>query len=290
MRETIGIVGVGLVGLAIARLLLARGYAVTGCDTDPERLRLLAAAGGEGAASPAAVGARARRVILALFDTATTCRVIEGADGLMQASQVPEYLIDTSTGDPAAVIALGERIGPRGMRLVDAPFSGSSAQIEQRAGVMMAGGASADLDACADLLDACSGRVFRVGGPGAGMKAKLATNVIVGLNRAALAEGLACARSLGLDLAAFLALARATPAYSTAMDVKGERMLNADYAPPESRVRQHRKDVELILRLAGAGGQDLPLSAAHLALLTAAVDAGDGDLDNAAIFRRYDAP
>ena len=155
---------------------------------------------------------------------------------------------------------------------------------------MMAGGAPADLDACADLLDACSGRVFRVGGPGAGMKAKLATNVIVGLNRAALAEGLACARALGVDLAAFLEVARATPAYSAAMDVKGERMLAARYAPPESRVRQHRKDVELILRIAGAAGQRLPLSEAHLALLSAAVAAGDGDLDNAAIFRRYDAP
>jgi 3-hydroxyisobutyrate dehydrogenase-like beta-hydroxyacid dehydrogenase len=121
------------------------------------------------------------------------------------------------------------------------------------------------------------------------MRAKLALNVIIGLNRAALAEGLACARVLGLDLDAFLALAKATPAYSAAMDAKGERMLRARYTPPESRVRQHRKDVELILRLAGEADQPMPMSEVHLALLDAAIEAGDGDLDNAAIFRRYDA-
>ena len=288
--ETVGLVGVGLVGLALARRLLAGGYAVAGYDIDDARLRLLAAAGGECVRSPAEVAARARRVVLALFDTATTRLAVEGADGLLRATPAPRYLIDTSTGDPEDVAALAARLATLGTRYVDAPLSGSSAQIERGEAVTMAGGEAADLDACADLLAACGGRVFRVGGPGAGMKAKLATNVIVGLNRAALAEGLACARALGLDLGAFLAVAKATPAHSTAMDVKGERMVEGRYTPPESRIRQHRKDVEMILRLAGAAGQRLPLSDAHLALLSAAVDAGDGDLDNAAVFRRYDAP
>ena len=287
MAGTVGLVGVGLVGLALARHLLARGFRVVGCDIDPARVAALEAAGGEAAGAPAAVAEQASRVVLALLDTATTCRVVEGEGGLMRVAQPPRYVIDTSTGDPDAVVALGERLAARGTRLVDATLSGSSAQIAARTAVVMAGAAPADYAACSDILAALGDRVFHVGGPGAGMKAKLATNVLVGLNRAALAEGLALARALGLDLVAFLELAKATPAYSAAMDAKGERMVTGRYEPPDSRVRQHLKDVEIILKYAAAAGRPLPLSEAHRALLAAAVGAGDGDLDNAAIFRRY---
>lgn len=287
MSETVGLVGVGLVGLELARHLLARGFRVVGHDVDPDRVAALQAAGGEAAASPAAVAERASRVVLALLDTPTTCRVVEGEHGLMRAARPPLWVIDTSTGDPDAVVALGERLAARGTRLVDATLSGSSAQVAARTAVVMVGARPEDRAACADLLAAFGDRVFHVGGPGAGMKAKLATNVMVGLNRAALAEGLALARALDLDLAAFLELARATPAYSAAIDAKGGRMVAGRYDPPDSRVRQHLKDVEIILRYAAAAGQPLPLSEAHRTLLAAAVAAGDGDLDNAAIFRRY---
>jgi 3-hydroxyisobutyrate dehydrogenase-like beta-hydroxyacid dehydrogenase len=287
MSGAVGLVGVGLVGLALARHLIARGYAVIGCDVDAARLDLLRDAGGEVAVSPREVAERASRIVLALLDTPTTLVVVEGADGIMQAERAPAYLVDTSTGDPEAIAALAARLAPRGTRVVDATLSGSSAQIAARTAIAMVGAAPADFAACRDLLDAVADRVFHLGGPGAGMKAKLASNVIVGLNRAALAEGLACARALGLDLGAFLAMAKASPAYSVAMDTKGARMLEARYEDPESRVRQHRKDVALILRAAAAAGQRLPLSEAHLALLDDALAAGDGELDNAAIFRRY---
>jgi 3-hydroxyisobutyrate dehydrogenase-like beta-hydroxyacid dehydrogenase len=288
MSGTVGLVGVGLVGLELVRHLVAHGFRVVGHDIDAARLALLEAAGGEAAGSPAAVAGRADRVVLALLDTPTTCRVVEGEEGLMRAVHPPRYVIDTGTGDPDAVVALGERLAARGTRLVDATLSGSSAQIAARAAVVMVGARAEDRAACADLLAALGDRVFHVGGPGAGMKAKLATNVIVGLNRVALAEGLAFARSLGLDPAAFLALAKATPAYSAAMDAKGGRMVAGRYADPESRVRQHRKDVAIIERYAQAAGQRLPLTEAHRDLLDAAIAAGDGELDNAAIFRRYD--
>lgn len=290
MKGTIGLVGIGLVGLELARHLVAHGFRVVGHDIDAARLALLEQAGGEAAGSPAAVAGRADRVVLALLDTPTTCRVVEAEDGLMRAARPPRYVIDTSTGDPDAVVALGERLAARGTRLVDATLSGSSAQIAAREGVVMVGARAADYAACEDVLGAFGDRVFHVGGPGAGMKAKLATNVMVGLNRAALAEGLAFARALGLDLPAFLDLAKATPAYSAAMDIKGERMLAGRYDPPDSRVRQHLKDVDIILGYAAAASQPLPLSQAHRALLAAAVAGGDGDLDNAAIFRRYDRP
>jgi 3-hydroxyisobutyrate dehydrogenase-like beta-hydroxyacid dehydrogenase len=283
----VGLIGVGLVGIELARHLVRRGFRVRGFDIDPSRLALLEAAGGEVAASVAEVGATAPRIVLALLDTDVTRRVVEGENGLMSAPTPPRYLVDTSTGDPEAVVALGARVAARGSRYVDATLSGSSAQIAARDAVVMVGGEPADCEACADLFAAFGERVFRLGGPGAGMKAKLASNVILGLNRVVLAEGLAFARALGLDVEAFLATARASPAYSVAMDVKGARMVTGRYTDPDSRVRQHLKDVEIILRYAHAAQQPLPLSEVHHALLAAAVAAGDGDLDNAAILRRY---
>lgn len=287
MSETVGVVGVGLVGIELARHLVVRGFRVAGYDVDPARLALLEAAGGTAARSPADVAAQASRVVLALLDTDVTIAVVEGEGGLLAAPTPPRWVVDTGTGDPAKFTALAARVAQRGMRMLDATLSGSSGQIARRQAVVMVGAHAADFEACADLLRAFGDRVFHLGAPGAGMKAKLASNVILGLNRLALAEGLALAGALGLDLPAFLAMAKASPAYSAAMDVKGERMLAGRYQDPDSRIRQHLKDLDLILEAGRAAGLRLPASEAHRALLAEAVAAGDGDLDNAAVLRRY---
>jgi 3-hydroxyisobutyrate dehydrogenase-like beta-hydroxyacid dehydrogenase len=120
-----------------------------------------------------------------------------------------------------------------------------------------------------------------------GARAKLATNLVLGLNRAALAEGMAFAEALGIGRAAFLAMVDGSPAASPAALAKGRKMVASDWVP-ESRIRQHLKDVGHMMALAGAARQDLPLTAAHAKLLEAAVAAGDGELDNAAILRRWE--
>jgi 3-hydroxyisobutyrate dehydrogenase-like beta-hydroxyacid dehydrogenase len=125
-----------------------------------------------------------------------------------------------------------------------------------------------------------------MGGAGAGARAKLALNLVLGLNRAALAEGLAFAEGLDLEGAAFLSLLRDSPAYSAAMDAKGAIMLEGRFSPPQARLAQHRKDLALMLAEAERTGQPLPLGAAHAALLDAAIAAGDADLDNAAVLQQ----
>lgn len=134
------------------------------------------------------------------------------------------------------------------------------------------------------LLACFCDQVFYLGPVGSGSRAKLATNLILGLNRAALAEGLVFAERLGLDLSVFLEVLKNSPAYSVAVDTKGERMRTGEFTP-ESRVHQHKKDVELILACAEAMGQGLPLSRVHHALLTEALEAGEGELDNAVIIQ-----
>ncbi|MBN2271012.1 MAG: NAD(P)-dependent oxidoreductase [Sedimentisphaerales bacterium] len=287
MSETVGLVGLGLAGTAIARRLVAEGYDVTGFDVDPGRREDLSKDAVTIASSAAEVGEQAGRVILSLPDTSVVVQVVEGAGGILEAATPPNYVIDTTTGDPEQTSALAKRLAGRGVKLLDAPFSGSSQQLMNRDVVFMIGGEGSAFEACSDIFEALSGKVFYLGESGSGSRAKLASNLILGLNRLALAEGLAFAKKLGLEPQAFLELLKVTPAYSAAMDVKGDRMLKGDFEP-EARLRQHCKDVSIMLKCAAQLGQDLPLSKVHLDVLQKAMEAGDGDLDNSAVIRELE--
>jgi 3-hydroxyisobutyrate dehydrogenase-like beta-hydroxyacid dehydrogenase len=278
MKEDIGLIGIGLVGTALAENLLKAGFGVVGRDVDPARNRHLESLGGAVAPSPRAVAERCRRVFLALMTTDVVRAVTEGADGLMAAAQPPSFIVDTTTGSPEDAEALAGRLAARGTTYLDATISGSSAQIRDRAGVFMVGGTADAFAACRDLLDAVADRAVHVGPTGSGARAKLATNLVLGLNRLALCEGLAFAESLGPDGAAFLELVRATPAYSRAVDIKGEKLLKRDYAA-QSKLSQHLKDVRLIRAYAERAGQELPLARVHEEIMEALVQRGDGDQD-----------
>jgi 3-hydroxyisobutyrate dehydrogenase-like beta-hydroxyacid dehydrogenase len=148
----------------------------------------------------------------------------------------------------------------------------------------MVGGDPDAYHACADLWDLMAERVFYLGPAGSGSKAKLATNLVLGLNRLVLAEGMVFAEKLGLPLDTFLELLKASPAYSVAVDVKGEKMRQGDFKPV-SRIRQHHKDVSLMLKHAHDNNLALPLTELHRGILERAMAAGDGDLDTSAVIR-----
>ena len=208
--------------------------------------------------------------------------VTEGPGGLLEADPAPEYVLDTTTGDPEETAALAGRLAARGVAFLDATISGSSRQIADREAVFMVGGRKEAYDTCGDLLRAVTAKAFHLGPSGSGSAAKLASNLVLGLNRLVLAEGLVFAEGLGLELEPFLRLLKASPAYSAAMDVKGEKMLRGEYAP-QSRLSQHHKDVSLILKYAERSGQDLPLSRKHLEILERSIEAGRGGLDTSAV-------
>ncbi|MEA3224693.1 MAG: NAD(P)-dependent oxidoreductase, partial [Planctomycetota bacterium] len=284
MTNKIGLIGLGLVGTAIAESLLAQQFDVIGSDISPERCRQLEKSGGKSVSSPAEVAGRVEHVILSLPDTNAVLQVVEGPAGILEAESLPTHIIDTTTGDPEETMSLAKRLAERGITFLDSTISGSSRQVRDREAVFMVGGDKAEFEKCSDVFSALAEKVFYVGPSGSGSKAKLASNLILGLNRLALAEGLVFAEKLGLDLKAFLELLKATPAYSTIMDTKGEKMVKANFAP-QARVRQHHKDVALILKYAERAEQELPLSKTHLDVLEKSIAAGDADLDNAAIIK-----
>jgi len=278
-RESIGVIGIGLVGSALCAVLLRSGYDVLGYDVDRAKLDALLGVGGRAASSPADVAQGCRRVILSLPTSAEVEAVVAGIG-----SMAPGIVIDTTTGHPREVERLAARLAGQGVHFLDATIAGSSRQVAEREAVFLVGGDEGGYRSCADLWGVLSERVLYMGPPGSGAKAKLAVNLVLGLNRAVLAEGLVFAERLGIAMEAALELFACTLAYSRAVDVKGRKMVSGDFAP-EARLAQHRKDVGLMLALAGEAGQGLPLTEVHAAVLDRAIAAGDGELDNSAVIR-----
>lgn len=285
-RSPVGLIGLGLVGNALAERLLASGYPVIGFDVRPERRDGLVALGGDAVGSSREVAVRAPRLALSLFDTTTVVEALEGSDGALSGGTLPRVVVDTTTGDPDAVVALAERLRERGVSYLDAAILGSSRQARAGEAVLLVGAEDGAFEACRDLFETLARRFVRTGGVGSGMRMKLATNLLVGLNRAALAESLAFAERLGLDPRAFLDAVRGTPAHNAAVDLKGEKMVSGDFSV-ESRVVQHRKDVALIREYAERVGADVPFTAVHEGLLDELIADGFGDDDNAAIARAF---
>jgi len=216
--------------------------------------------------------------VLAVFSTEQVEDVIE--HGLMPAA-AGKLVICTSTCDPDRIATLGTRLD-RDIRFLEVPVSGTSAQVRHGDGVGLIGGDAAVAQLAAPVLDALFPKRFHIGKIGDGGRAKLAINLILGLNRLALAEGLVFASRLGLDPAAFLEVARASAAASQVMDTKGPKMVASDFAP-EGRVRQTLKDANLMLAQARAIGQELPLVEVHAAVLQACVGRGEGEKDNSIV-------
>ena len=282
MSDNIGLIGIGLVGSAMAERLMAERFSVVGFDIDKAKCEQLEQLGGVAVDNPAQVAEQADRIILSLPDTDAVLQVIESPGGILGAKKLPGYIIDTTTGEPDKTAELAERLAERNIYFLDAPFSGSSQQVRDKEIVFMVGGEKAAYEKCMDIFQSLGTKVFYLGMSGNGSKAKLAGNLILGLNRLALAEGLVFAAKLGLEPGAFLEMLKVTPAYSAAMDVKGKKMLEGDFTP-QARLRQHHKDVSIMLKYAESLQQDLPLSKTHLEILEKAIAAGDGDLDNSAV-------
>lgn len=279
---SIGILGTGLVGTALAEILLERGFLVHVWNRTAEKLRDLVEKGAVAEKTPARVGDACDRVFISVMTTGIVAELCEGRDGLLAAETPPRHILDTTTGDPDETIALAERLSRRGVGFLDATISGSSRQIRNREGLYMIGGDREAFTDCEDLLREVTADYEYLGPSGSGSKAKLASNIILGLNRLVLAEGLVFAERMGLDLARFLGVLKRSPAYSAAMDVKGEKMITGDFTP-QSRILQHHKDLTIVRKYASRAGQDLPLTDIHLEIMEAAIAAGEGDKDTCVV-------
>jgi 3-hydroxyisobutyrate dehydrogenase-like beta-hydroxyacid dehydrogenase len=276
-QTPVGLIGVGLMGEVYAARLIAAGFGVIGFDVDTTRMKRLVQIGGR-AAPAAEIASQCDPIAIAVFSTDQVEDVVERT---LVRSGLGKIVICTSTCDPDRIAALGVRVAKH-LRFLEAPVSGTSAQVREGDGVGLIGGDVETAQIAGPVLDALFPKRFHIGKVGDGGRAKLAINLILALNRLALAEGLVFASRLGLDAAAFLQVARASAAASQVMDTKGPKMIARDFAP-EGRVRQTLKDAQLMLDQARKFGQELPLLKVHAAVLEACVRHGESEQDNSIV-------
>jgi len=279
----IGLIGVGLLGTALAERMLGGGLSVLGYDHRPAQLDQLEQPGGKRVASAIDIAKACETIVLCLPDSAVVAAVVEQIGTRLRAGML---LIDATTGDPEESQSLATRLSSGGVGYVDATLAGSSEQVRRGEATVISGGVPADIRRAEPVLATWSPKRFHVGPPGSGARMKLIVNLVLGLNRAVLAEGLALARSCGIEPAAALDVLKATPAYSAAMETKGPKMIAREYAP-QAKLAQHAKDVGLIRALAARHGQTTPLTGVHAELLARAIELGFGDADNSAVIEAW---
>ncbi len=281
----VGLIGLGLVGSALAARLHRADFLVVGFDVSAARRRALKQLGGRVAGSVAEVFATCQHVLLSLPNSEVVESVLHEVSPQLRRGL---RILDTTTGEPEATAQLGAALAAKGVRYLDATIVGSSAQVAAGDVLVLVGGRRADFVAAREMLDTFARQTFHVGPCGSGARMKLVVNLVLGLNRAVLAEGLVFAQRLGVSPSLALDILKAGAAYSRVMDTKGDKMLRGDFKP-QARLSQHLKDVRLMLAAAEQAGQHLPLSLAHRDLLEHAEQLGLGALDNSAILRAIEA-
>jgi len=286
-KRPVGVIGTGLMGTACAKRLITAGFDVIGYDVDPAKLGPLAGLGGRAARSMDEIARACDRAVLAVFNTDQVEQAIEGPGGLLAsrpATAPPLTAICVSTCDPDRIAALAARLPAARVRFVEAPVSGTSEQTARGDALGLVGGEPAAVESVREVIAAIAPRWRHVGAAGNGGRTKLAINLILGINRAALAEGLVLAERMGLAPDRFLEAARESAAYSQVMDIKGGKMIAGNFAP-QGYVAQSLKDFSLMLEQARRLGQRLPLGETYASLMEGCIAAGEGELDNSAVIR-----
>ncbi len=281
--KSVGLIGLGLLGSAMAERFATAGYLVHGFDTSAERRNAFRAAGGVLSDSASSVFQSCSTVVLSLPNSKIVAEVITECRNRIE----QHLIIDTTTGAPEDARLIASELETRGACYLDATVVGSSEQTRQGQVITLVGGTTEGFEQAGPLLKCFSTQQFHTGPSGTGATAKLIVNLVLGLNRAVLAEALNLAKCCQMDQSRILEILRSGAAYSKVMDVKGEKMITEDFSP-QARLDQHWKDVGLILELGRNTNATVPLSELHSQLLERASALGFGPMDNSAIIKAFD--
>ncbi len=280
--KRIGIIGVGLLGTAVASRLLEAGFAVVGYDTRPEQAAALAPRGLRPAASlaEAADGADVVFTILPSLDAVDTA--VRGPGGLLETAPATTTIAQMSTISPPLTRALGAAAAQRGIGFLDTPMSGTSSMVARGDCTIFVAGDRARADACKPVFEAIARKTLYIGATGLATLAKLATNLLVGLNTAAVAEALVLGAKGGLHPAQLLDILKESAAGSRMLEVRGPLMVSHRF-DPQMKAELFLKDFKLMLEEGVRLGAPLPLTSLTEQLTLATVAAGRGGEDIAAI-------
>ena len=286
--STIGIVGLGLLGHAIASRLIKAGHTVIGFDVLPDRVSALAAMGGTPASSAAAVAQSAEAVCTLLPSLATAEAAILGAGGILAGARPDLAVIQMSTISPTLTERLAREVTARGLGFLDCHVSGTSSMVERGDGIFFVGGDRALFERWQPVLESVLARAVLVGRVGQAMVLKLVANLLVALNSAAAAEALTLARKAGLDLPLALDVLNASAAASSMLKVRGPMIVRGEF-PAQMKLDLFMKDIHLMQEAATAVGAPLPFTDLAERLYAAAQAQGHGGEDLAVVVTALDS-
>lgn len=284
----IGLVGLGLMGVPLAQRLAERGHAVVAWNLEPARYALVKDHGVAWAASPAAVRGASDLVLLCVLGDEAVESCCFGEQGFAAAGGA-RVLVDLSTTSPAATGDFAPRLARAGMEWIDAPMSGGPLAARDGTLTLMLGGDAATCAAVTPVLRAIAGNVTRIGTLGAGQRAKVLNQAIVGVNYVLMAELLAMARTAGIDPALLPKALKGGMADSTILQRVLPQMADAAFDPPRGRAAQLDKDLKSVRAVVDALGLDLPVLSAAIERYRAFAIRHPGR-DSAAIAESYRPP
>jgi 3-hydroxyisobutyrate dehydrogenase-like beta-hydroxyacid dehydrogenase len=286
MSETIGFIGLGLMGAGFTKRLIASGYAVSGFDPDPSRQKEAAANGVTIAASAADVAKSADIILVCVINTAAVEDACIGPRGIAAAGEIKgKVVVDHSTTEIKATLRISEALKAKGAAFLDAPVSGGPGAAETGTLAIMAGGDATAAARVAPLM-AKLGQFTHMGGSGAGQATKLVNQTIVLTNYCVLAEALRLGEAYGVDTRKIAEALAPGHAGSNLLPVAFPRMIEEDFAP-RGYVKQVLKDLELLQASAAEQHVAMPMSAQALTLYRLLYASGRSELDASAVVSLY---
>lgn len=272
----VGVIGLGIMGAAMAKNLLRAGFQVTVFNRTAKKAEPLIRAGAAAAPSPAGVARVSDIVITNVTDSPDVEQVVLGPDGVVEGASKGTIVADMSTISPAVTRRIAQALAPKGIEMLDAPVTGGDVGAQEGTLSIMVGGPTGAYERCVPVFEALGRSIVHVGEIGTGQTVKLVNQVIVALNLLAMAEGLSFAAKSGVDVHKALSVVRAGAAGSWALDHLAPRVLEGDYAPG-FMVALQQKDLKLALETAADVQLPLPGTGLVQQLLRSVEAYGEGE-------------
>lgn len=281
-----GFVGLGIMGKPMAKNLLKSGYSLVVHDINKEPVNELKSEGAEVALSPKEVAERCNVILTMLPNSPEVKQVILGPKGVLEGAKSGSIVIDLSSIAPLVSKEIAEALKAKGVRMMDAPVSGGEPGAVSGTLSIMVGGDQSDFDESIEMLNIMGGSVVRVGDIGSGNTAKLANQVIVALNIAAMCEALVLGAKAGVDLNLMYNAIRGGLAGSNVLDAKFPLVM-ANKLDPGFKIDLHIKDLANVLETSHQIGASLPLTGLVMEIFQSLKADGKGQLDHGGVITYY---
>jgi len=282
-----GFIGLGIMGKPMAGNLLRAGYQLVVCNRSQGAVQELVAAGAEAASSPREVGARCGVIVTMLPNSPHVKEVVLGPNGILEGAKPGTVIVDMSSISPLAAREIAGTAAEKGIEMLDAPVSGGEPKAIDGTLSIMVGGKQEIFNRCFELLSTLGTSVVHCGDIGAGNVTKLANQIIVALNIAAMSEALVLGAKAGVAPETIYRAIRGGLAGSMVLDAKAPMVLNGNFKPG-FRIELHLKDLANALETGHEVGVPLPLTSQVMEIMQALKVDGRADHDHGGIIQFYE--